>query len=91
MAVAYTILFLNHNLLMLSPLGILVSTYVLQLMGTGYIAMSIFVDVAFVCVGAWLKPVLVVKWLGSSPFSAIKYTMTLGKFLNILRLQFSHL
>lgn len=61
MAVAYNILFLNHNLLMLSPLGILVSTYVLQLLRTGYIAMSIFVDVAFVCVGTWPKPVLVVK------------------------------
>lgn len=43
----------------------------LQLLGIGYIAVSIFMNVAFVSVGPSLEPGLVAKWLGSSPFSAI--------------------
>lgn len=40
--------------------------------GTGHTARWALVDVASVSVGPWLEPGLMVRWLGSSPFSAVQ-------------------
>lgn len=42
----YIVLFLNHNLLWLSPLGYLGEYLCVTVTGTGCIAVSIFMDVA---------------------------------------------